>query len=95
MNEKSILLSSRLPARLDMNQTAEILGFLPYEIPVLMSSGLIKPLGRPAPNGHKYFCADEILDLADDRGWLDRATRTLIKHRHEKKLRETERKMDA
>ena len=88
MNEKSILFLSRLPARLDMNQTAEILGFLPYEIPVLMSLGLLKPLGRPAPNGHKHFCADEILDLAHDRAWLDKSTRVMTKHRQEKKLRE-------
>jgi hypothetical protein len=91
MNEKSILLLSRLPARLDMNQTAEVLGFLPYEIPVLISSSLLKPLGRPAPNGHKYFCTDEIMELSHDRSWLDKATRILIKHRQDKKLREKER----
>ena len=88
MNEKSILHLSRLPARLDTNQTAEILGFLPYEIPVLVSSNLLKPLGRPAPNGHKYFCADEIVELSHDRNWLDKATRALIKHRQDKKMRE-------
>ena len=88
MNEKSILHLSRLPARLDTNQTAEILGFLPYEIPVLVSSNLVKPLGRPAPNGHKYFCADEIVELSHDRNWLDKATRALIKHRQDKKMRE-------
>ncbi len=95
MNEKSMLLLSRLPARLDTNQTAEILGFLPYEIPVLISSSLLKPLGRPAPNGHKYFCTDEILELSHNRAWLDKATRILIKHRQDKKLREKERQAVA
>ncbi|HEV2456385.1 MAG TPA: hypothetical protein VGY98_19130 [Verrucomicrobiae bacterium] len=95
MNEKSILLLSRLPARLDVNQTAEILGFLPYEIPVLVSSSLLKPLGRPAANGHKYFCADEILELSHDRSWLDKATRVLIKYRQDKKQHEKERNMAA
>jgi hypothetical protein len=79
MNEKSVLLLPHLPARLDMVQTAEILGFLPHEIPVLISSSLLKPLGRPAPNGHKYFCADEILELSHDRSWLDKATRAVAK----------------
>ena len=88
--EKSLLSCSRLPARLDVNQTAEVLGFLPYEIPVLISSSLLKPLGRPAANGHKYFCADEILELSHDRSWLDKTTRILTKHRQDKKLRETE-----
>ena len=95
MNEKSTLFLPRLPARLDMNQTAEVLGFLPYEIPVLISSSLLKPLGRPAPNGHKYFCTDEIMELSHDRSWLDKATRILIKHRQNKKLREKERQAVA
>lgn len=90
-----MLLLPRLPARLDINQTAEILGFLPYEIPVLIKSSLLKPLGRPAPNGHKYFCADEILELSHDRAWLDKATRTMSKHRQDKKLREIEPKAVA
>ena len=84
MSEKSILFLPRLPARLNISQTAEILGFLPYEISVLMSVELIKPLGRPSRNGHKFFCTDEILDLSHDRNWLDKATRTLSKHWHDK-----------
>ena len=79
MNEKNMLLRPCLPARLDVQQTAEVLGFLAHEISVLLSLGLLKPLGRPAANGHKYFCADEILELSHDRSWLDRATRAVAK----------------
>jgi len=95
MNEKSILLLPRLPARLNLDQTAEILGFLPYEISVLVSIGLLKPLGRPARNGHKYLCADEISELAHDRVWLDKATNILSKHWHKKNQREREGKVVA
>jgi hypothetical protein len=95
MNDKSVLFLPRLPARLDVNQVAEILGFLPYEIPVLTSVGLLRPLGRPAANGHKYFCTDEILECSHDRAWLDKASRHLIKHRQDKKLREREPKVVA
>lgn len=80
MNEKSVLFLPRLPARLDVNQAAEILGFLPHEIPVLLKSGLLKPLGKPAPNGHKFFCTVEISALTENREWLDKATRTVAKH---------------
>jgi len=80
MKERATLFLPRLPARLDVTQTAEILGFLPYEISVLTSAGLLKPLGRPARNGHKYFCADEISELSHDRAWLDKATRLLSNH---------------
>lgn len=80
MNDKSPLFMPRLPARLDVNQTAEILGFLSHEIPVLLKTGLLKPLGKPAPNGHKFFCATEISALAENRDWLDKATRAVARH---------------
>ena len=80
MNEKSVLFLPRLPARLDVNQAAEALGFLPHEIPVLLKAGLLKPLGRPAPNGHKFFASVEISSLSDNREWLDKATRAVAKH---------------
>jgi len=73
-----------LPARLAVNQAAEILGFLPHEISVLMRAGMLKPLGRPAANGHKFFCAMEIAELSQDRDWLDKATRTVAKRWQER-----------
>jgi len=42
MNEKSMLSVLRLPARLDVKQAAEILGFLPHELTVLLKAGLLK-----------------------------------------------------
>ena len=80
MNEKSILSFIRLPARLDAKQAGEVLGFMPHEVSVLISAGLLKPLGRPAQNGHKFFCATEISELSQDRDWLDKATRAVAKH---------------
>jgi predicted transcriptional regulator len=80
----SLLSCSRLPARLAVDQVAEILGFLPHEISVLMRAGLLKPLGRPAANGHKFFCATEIAELSLNRDWLDKATRTVTKRWQER-----------
>jgi hypothetical protein len=84
MNEKSALFLPRLPARLDVNQAAEILGFLPHEIPVLMNVGLLRPLGRPAANGHKFFCTAEILELSQNREWLSKATSAISKRWQER-----------
>ena len=86
MNEKSTLFLRRLPARLDVNQAAEILGFLPHEIPVLLKVELLKPLGKPASNGHKFFCAVEISAHSEDREWLDKATRAVAKHWKDRNL---------
>jgi len=88
MNEKLPPSLCPLPARLMPEKVAEILGFSPCEISLLMRFGLLKPLGKPAPNAHKYFCAAEILELARDREWLDKATRAVGKHWREKNCRE-------
>ena len=86
MNEKSALFLPRLPARLDVNQAAELLGFLPHEMPFLLKAGLLKPLGKPASNGHKFFSSEEISVLSQDREWLDKATRAVARHWKEKNL---------
>jgi hypothetical protein len=68
------------------NQAGDILGFLPHEVVVLLKAGLLKPLGRPAPNGHKFFCTAEISALSQNREWLDKATRAVTKHWKERNL---------
>ena len=86
MNEKSILFLRRLPYRLGVNQAAELLDFLPHAIPFLVKAGLLKPLGKPASNGHKFFSSEEISVLSQYLEWLDKATRAVAKHWKEKNL---------
>jgi len=86
MNEKSILFVPRLPARLDVHQAADILGFLPHEVVVLLKTGLLKPLGKPAPNGHKFFSDVEVSALSANREWLDKATRAVARHWKDRNL---------
>src|ERR1044071_7013672 len=76
--ERELVLScERLPARLDPGQVSALLGFMQHEITLLMKLKLLKPLGDPAPNGHKFFSSAEILALTQDRQWLDRATKAV------------------
>jgi hypothetical protein len=72
--------AARLPARLDMLQTARLLGFSEHDIPVLIRLRLLKPLGSPPPNGHKYFATVELERLAQDAHWLDKASRAMVQH---------------
>lgn len=55
-----------------------------------MAARHLEPLGKPAPNAPKYFSAIEIMSLAADRAWLDKATRIVsqywLKKRQRKKL---------
>jgi len=52
---RDVLNLRRLPARLTVQQTAALLNCGEHDIPVLVSQGLLKPLGHPAANVVKYF----------------------------------------
>lgn len=80
MSERTVLDTLRLPARLDIRQTAMLLGVQVDEIQILMRAKLLKPLGEPAQNGHKYFSSSEIEALGKDRIWLDKASKTITRH---------------
>jgi hypothetical protein len=63
-----------LPARLDATQAAWYLGFEPHEVPILVTGGLLKPLGKPARNCTKFFAAEMLEQLRRDEKWLARAS---------------------
>lgn len=76
-----------IPARLNVRAAAERLGFPPHDIPILVRSGLLKPLGNPPPNAPKYFARCVVEALAIDVQWLDKATRIVSKHWHDRNYR--------
>lgn len=79
--DRRVLLSAiRLPGRLDVDETAGLLGFAAHDIPILVKAGLLTVLGKPAPNAPKYFAGVEVEQRRVDRQWLDRATRVLAAH---------------
>ena len=73
-----------LPARLDAKLTAQVLGFQEHDIPVLVSRNLLDPLSEPVDNAKKYFAWVEIMERAEDRAWLAKATRILYRHWQDK-----------
>ena len=68
------------PARLGINETAWLMGFNEHDIPVLVSAGLLKPLGRPASSGSKYFATVELQSLRNDTRWLAKASDAIVNH---------------
>jgi hypothetical protein len=70
----------QLPARLNFEQTAWVLNCQVHDVPILVSSKLLKPLGNPPQNGVKYFATKEILELMQDEKWLSRVTATLYQY---------------
>ena len=79
MNDEThyLLNCPRLPARVDSEGAAALLGFQPHDIPILISEKLLKPLGKPTAKSVKYFSAADLIALAGDRSWLDKATKTI------------------
>ena len=82
-----LTLVGQAPARLTVEQVAWILGCQAHDVPVLVSSHLLKPLGNPAPNGVKYFSTLEVLELPKERAWLAKMTNTINQHWHKKNTR--------
>lgn len=73
-------LLDQLPARLTAEETAWVLNCQAHDVPILVSTRLLKPLGNPPPNGIKFFATLEILDLLKDRSWLAKMTNTICQH---------------
>ena len=45
-----------------------------------LGKSVAKPLGRPAPNGFKYFSTEMLLKLREDTQWLGRASDAVFKY---------------
>jgi hypothetical protein len=69
---------ANFPARVSAEQAGWILGFSDKEIPILVAEGILKPLGRPARNGPKYFATAELEELRRDRKWLVKASDAIV-----------------
>lgn len=77
----------RLPGRLTTEEAAWHLGFSPHDIPVLVSHGLLKPLGTPPQSATRYFAGPDLEKARIDSKWLDRASATLIRNWRKKNER--------
>ena len=68
------------PARVGIEETSWLMGFGETGIPVLVSAGLLKPLGRPTATGSKYFATVELQTLRTDIRWLAKASDAIVNH---------------
>ena len=73
-------LLGQLPARLTAEQAGWVLNCQPHDIPALVASRLLKPLGNPAQNSTKYFATADVLELTKDRAWLVKVSNTICQH---------------
>lgn len=78
--QEQLLNLHRLPARLRVEDAALLLGFSVHEIPILVSHGLIKPLGHPPVTGVKYFSVATLDELRKDEKWLAKASDCIVEY---------------
>ena len=71
---KRALDRERPPARLNGEQTADLLGFEKDDLALLARAGLLVPLGNPTANAVKYYATVDVAALSEDRDRLDYAT---------------------
>jgi len=77
------------PARLTVQETAWYLGFSVHDIPVLVSKGILKPLGHPADGSVKYFALAYLQEHREDPKWLARATDVMMMYWRGKNCRKS------
>lgn len=73
---------NHIPGRLTAEQAAWLLGFSAHEIPILISRGLLKPLGHPAHNGQKFFLSKILEELRHDEKWYCKACDAVVEYWH-------------
>ena len=71
---KRALDRERPPARLNGEQTADLLGFENDDLALLARAGLLVPLGNPTANAVKYYATVDVAAFSEDRDRLDYAT---------------------
>ncbi len=71
---KRALDRERPPARLNADQTADLLGFEKDDLALLARAGLLIPLGNPTANAVKYYATVDVAAFSEDREQLDQAT---------------------
>ena len=72
--KKRALDRERPPARLNGEQTADLLGFEKDDLALLARAGLLVPLGNPTANAVKYYATVDVAAFSEDRDRLDQAT---------------------
>jgi hypothetical protein len=85
---KFLTLLGQLPARLTAEQAAWVLNCQAHDLPVLVATRLLKPLGSPAANSTKFFATADLLEQIKDRNWLARVTATINQHWQRKNTRQ-------
>ena len=86
---RELLNLRRLPAMLNTAQTAALIGLAEHDIPVLVSVGLLEPLGNPPPNAVKHFATVQVMEFAGEIELLGKIRNAVYEHWRNKNARKS------
>jgi hypothetical protein len=69
----------RGPAVWSVVEVGWFLKIQPGNVRLLVNAGLLRPLGKPAPNAPKFFSSAEVIALAANREWLSKMNMVISK----------------
>ena len=78
MKREEFLALRHWPALLGVNEVAWLLGIEPFYVAVLTAAKLLKPAGKPAHNGRKFYARDQLLELSRDENWLNKVAMAML-----------------
>ena len=80
-------LAGILPGRLTSVQAAWILGCAEHDMAILTAAGILKPLGKPAPNAPKFYALADVEEIRSTPKLLDKASAAIQEHWKKKRTR--------
>lgn len=78
--QRSFLSLPRFPALISLLEACWLLGLAEHQGKILVSRGMLLPAGKRRLRKGRLFASAYILELAEDRAWLDKAKDTLSAH---------------
>ena len=93
--ERAFLSLPRYPAYICLLEVCWLLGLKLHQGKILVARGLMKPAGKRRRRKGWLFVTAYILELADDREWLDKSRDALSSHWEEAKARKKSKRQRA
>ncbi len=87
--QRNFLSLPRLPGLISLLEACWLLGLAQHQGKILVARGMLVPAGKRRRRKGWLFVAAYILELAEDRDWLNKAKDTLSIHWEQARARKT------
>ncbi len=89
-DQRNFLSLPRFPALISLLEACWLLGLALHQGKILVARGMLVPAGKRRRRKGRMFASGYILELAEDRAWLDKAKDTLSSYWEEARSRKKE-----